>query len=100
MADAGLDDQKLFRYADRVSLESIIRATSDRWVEVYNPRLDRWEQEKLKDLVASAPRAHRFQTAFTQAGRTTIVNGCTSGCPGAPNPCGCSSRRAISPLSL
>ena len=73
MADAGLDDQKLFRYADRVSLEFIIRATSDRWVEVYNPRLDRWEQEKLKDLVASAPRAHRFQTAFTHAGRTTIV---------------------------
>ena len=73
VADAGLDDQKLFRYADRVSLEFIIRATSDRWVEVYNPRLDRWEQEKLKDLVASAPRAHRFQTAFTHAGRTTIV---------------------------
>lgn len=73
VADAGLDDQKLFRYADRVSLEFIIRATSDRWVEVYNPRLDRWEREKLKDLVASAPRAHRFQAAFTHAGRTTIV---------------------------
>ena len=73
VGDAGLDDQKLFRYADRVGLEFIIRATSDRWVEVYNPRLDRWELEKLKDLVASAPRAHRFQTAFTHAGRTTIV---------------------------
>ena len=73
VADAGLDDQKLFRYADRFGLEFIIRATSDRWVDVYNPRLDRWEREKLKDLVASAPRAHRFQTAFTHAGRTTVV---------------------------
>jgi hypothetical protein len=73
VADAGLDDKKLFRYADRLGLEFIIRATSDRWVDVYNPRLDRWEREKLKDLVASAPRAHRFQTAFTHAGRTTVV---------------------------
>jgi len=73
VADAGLDDQKLFRYADRLGLEFVIRATSNRWVEVYNPRLDRWEREKLKDLVASAPRAHRFQTAFTHAGRTTVV---------------------------
>jgi hypothetical protein len=73
VADAGLDDQKIFRYADSLGLEFIIRATSDRWVDVYNHRLDRWEQEKLKDLVATAPRAHRFQTAFAHAGHTTLV---------------------------
>jgi hypothetical protein len=73
VTDAGLDDQKLFRYADRVGLEFVIRGSSNRWVEVYNSRLERWEPEKLKDLVASAPRAHRFETAFTHAGRTTIV---------------------------
>jgi hypothetical protein len=73
VADAGLDDQKLFRYADGLGLEFIIRASSKRWVEVYNPRLTRWEPEMLKDLVDSAPRAYRFETAFTHAGRTTLV---------------------------
>ena len=73
VADAGLDDQKLFHYADRLGLEFIIRASSKRWVEVYNPRLERWEREMLRDLVETAPHAHRFQTAFRHAGRTTIV---------------------------
>ncbi len=73
VADAGLDDQKLFRYAAEVGLEFIIRASSKRWVDVYNPRLKCWERELLKDLVDTAPRAHRFETAFTHAGRTTVV---------------------------
>ena len=73
VADAGLDDQKLFRYADRLDLEFVIRATSDRQVDVYNSRLDRWEREKLKDLAATVPRTYRFETAFTHAGRTTVV---------------------------
>ena len=74
VADAGLDDQKLFRYANRLGLEFVIRASAKRWVEVYNPRRECWEPEMLEDLVASAPRAYRFQTAFTHAGRTTLVN--------------------------
>jgi Transposase DDE domain len=73
VADAGLDDQKLFHYADCLGLEFIIRASSNRRVEVYNPRLERCENEMLRDLVDTAPRAHRFQTAFTHAGRTTLV---------------------------
>jgi hypothetical protein len=73
VADAGLDDQKLFRYADHLGLEFIIRASSNRRVEVYNPRLERWESEMLRDLVDTTPRAYRFETAFTHAGRTTLV---------------------------
>jgi len=73
VADAGLDDQKLFRYAGRLGLEFVIRGSSKRRVEVYNPWLERWESELLKDLVDSAPRAYRFETAFTHAGRTTLV---------------------------
>jgi hypothetical protein len=73
VGDAGLDDQKFYAYAGQCDLEFIIRATHNRWVEVYNPRLDRWEKEKLKDLVATVPRAFSFRTSFTHAGRTRIV---------------------------
>lgn len=73
VADAGLDDQKMFAYAGQCGLEFIFRGSYDRWVEVYNPHLDRWEEEKLKDLVATMPQAFRFQTSFTHAGRTRIA---------------------------
>ena len=73
VADAGLDDQKMFAYAGQCGLEFVIRASHDRWVEVYNPRLDRWEEEKLKDLVATMPQAFRFKATFTHAGRTQVA---------------------------
>jgi len=73
VADAGLDDRKLFSYADRCRLEFVIRASHDRWVEVYNPRLQRWELEKLKALAATLPQSFHFDTRFTHAGRTTRV---------------------------
>jgi hypothetical protein len=41
VADAGLDDRKIFTWIDSVDAEFIIRACHDRSVEVYNERLDR-----------------------------------------------------------
>jgi len=37
----------MFALAEKYDLEFITHATSERWVEVYNERLKRWEQEKL-----------------------------------------------------
>jgi hypothetical protein len=73
VADAGLDDQKMFSFAGQCDLQFIIRSSHDRWVEVYNPRLDSWEEEKLKDLVATVPQTYCFKTTFTHAGRTRVV---------------------------
>jgi hypothetical protein len=73
VADAGLDDQKMFAFAGQCDLEFVFRASHNRWVEVYNPHLDRWEEEKLKDLVATVPQAYCFKTTFTHAGRTRVV---------------------------
>ncbi len=49
VGDAGLDDQKIFHQMDLVQAEFIIRACHNRLVEVYNDRLDRWEEELLED---------------------------------------------------
>jgi hypothetical protein len=42
----------------------------ERIVEVYNDRLDRWETEKLQDLVESVPYQATFQVLFKHAGET------------------------------
>jgi hypothetical protein len=73
LADAGLDDQKLYRYADICNLEFITRATKERSIEVYNARLERWEEEELQDLAATAPGQVRFESAFTHAGTSVPV---------------------------
>lgn len=73
VGDAGLDDQKIFRQVDRVHAEFIIRASHDRRVEVYNERLDRWEDELLNDLTATVPLPLRLQVAFTHARKVSIV---------------------------
>lgn len=73
VGDAGLDDQKIFRQVDRVHAEFIIRATHDRRVEVYNERLDRWENELLHDLTATVPLPLRLQVAFTHARKVSVV---------------------------
>jgi hypothetical protein len=47
VADAVLDDQKIYRWIASVKGEFIIRAYHSRAVEVYNESLDRWEKEAL-----------------------------------------------------
>ncbi len=69
VADSGLDDQKVFAQVERVHGEFVIRACHDRRVEVYNPRLKRWESELLFDLVESVPFAFEQRVVFTHARR-------------------------------
>jgi hypothetical protein len=74
VADAGLDDRKIFDWMDKADAEFVIRASHlERKVEVYNPRLDRWEPETLQDLVDTVPFEATFQVAFTHAGRTRLA---------------------------
>ena len=69
VADAGLDDQKLF--AELAQDEFVIRASHfKRLVEVYNPRLDRWEKETLADLVDATLLTHTFKVTFSHARKT------------------------------
>lgn len=74
VADAGLDDQKIFHQMALVDAEFTIRASHDRWVEVYNDRLDRWEQELLHELTASVPLSLKFRVAFTHARKVRQVD--------------------------
>ena len=69
VGDAGLDDQKAFAQVERVHGEFVIRACHDRRVEVYNPRLKRWESELLFDLVESVPFEFEQRVVFTHARR-------------------------------
>ncbi len=73
VGDAGLDDQKLF--ASLSQDEFVIRASHlERWVEVYNDRLDRWEVEHLQDLVDTVPFTHTFRVTFTHARKKRRAN--------------------------
>lgn len=68
VGDSGLDDQRFFRLVQRLpQTHCIFRAQHNRWVEVYNERLDRWEREQLFDLAACAHLPVTFQTTFTHA---------------------------------
>lgn len=72
VADAGLDDQKLFK--ELAKDEFVIRASHlERLVEVYNDRLDRWESESLQDLVDVVPFTHTFYVTFTHARQTRLA---------------------------
>ncbi len=73
VADAGLDDQKIFAWVALVNAEFIIRACSNRTVEVYNDRLERWEKELLNDLAATVPLPLKLQVAFTHARKVRVV---------------------------
>jgi len=69
---SGGDDQKLFAFLQ--SDEFIITATHlERLVEVYNPRLKRWETEHLGDLVDCVLWQVIFQAVFQQAGRKRLA---------------------------
>lgn len=74
VADAGLDDQKIFRQIDQVRAHFTIRACHNRTVEVYNDRLDRWEEELLYDLTASVPLPVKIRVAFTHARKVRRVD--------------------------
>lgn len=70
---SGLDDQKMFVQVRNLKQEFVFRVShTERIVEVYNPRLDRWETEVLKDLVEVVPYQVTFQVLFTHAGQTHL----------------------------
>jgi len=73
VGDSGLDDQKIFHQMDLVQAEFIIRACHERKVEVYNDRLDRWEEELLDDLTATVPLPMKLRVAFTHARKVRVV---------------------------
>ena len=73
VADSGLDDQKIFRHMALVHAEFVIRACHNRKVEVYNQRLERWEEELLDDLTATVPLVLRWQVAFTHARKVRVA---------------------------
>ena len=73
VGDAGLDDQKIFHWTDLVGAEFIIRAYHNRRVEVYNERLDRWEEELLHDLTSTVPLPLKLRVAFTHARKVRVV---------------------------
>jgi len=73
VTDSVLDDQKMFALAEKHDLEFITRVTSDRWIEVYNERSDRWEQEKLMDIAATFPGRLKFKVGFIHAGKLTLA---------------------------
>ena len=73
VGDSGLDDQKMFAQVMKLEQEFIFRVSHlERIVEVYNDRLDRWETEKLQDLVESVPHQATFQVLFQHAGETRL----------------------------
>jgi hypothetical protein len=73
VADSGLDDQKVFAHLQLVDAEFIIRACHNRTVEVYNGRLDRWEEELLHDLVITVPLPLKREVTFTHARKDSVV---------------------------
>jgi hypothetical protein len=73
VGDSGLDDQKMFAQVGKLEQEFVFRVSHlERIVEVYNDRLDRWETEKLQDLVESVPHQATFQVLFKHAGKTRL----------------------------
>lgn len=73
VGDSGLDDQKMFAQVVNLQQEFIFRVSHlERIVEVYNDRLDRWETEKLQDLVECVPYQATFEVAFKHAGKTRL----------------------------
>jgi len=73
VGDSGLDDQKMFIQVENLKREFVFRVShTERIVEVYNERLDRWETEVLKDLVDVVPHQITFQVLFTHAGQSHL----------------------------
>lgn len=73
VTDSGFDDQKFFASCGHHNVEFVTRASHDRWIEVFNERLQRWEREQLKDLVSTVPGNLGFEISFTHAGKKMQV---------------------------
>lgn len=73
VTDSVMDDQKKFALAEKYHLEFITHATSERWIEVYNERLNRWEKEKLMEIAATFPGRLQFQVGFIHEGKLTVA---------------------------
>lgn len=73
VTDSVLDDQKMFAWSGKYTLEFITRATSERQIEVYNERLDHWEEEKLMEIVSTVPGQLELQVGFIHEGQLTIA---------------------------
>lgn len=73
LGDAGLDDQKMFAWVEEVDAQFIFRSCYERRIEVYNDRLDRWEEELLSDLVATVPLPVQIEVSFTHARKQRTV---------------------------
>jgi hypothetical protein len=74
VGDAGLDDQKVFAWVKQAHAEFIIRSSHERRIEVYNDRLDRWENELLSDLVETVPLPLEVKVTFAKARRKRVVD--------------------------
>jgi hypothetical protein len=74
LGDSGLDDQKIFHQVDQVEAEFIIRASHNRLVEVYNDRLQRWEEELLDELTSTVPLPLKLRAKFTHARKVHIAD--------------------------
>jgi hypothetical protein len=74
VVDSGGDDQKIFAWMNQPNVEFVIAATHlERLIEVYNPRLDRWETEHLQDLVETVPWTLTYQALFHHAGTSRLA---------------------------
>ena len=74
VGDSEFDDQKVFDQVTAVHGHFTFRVKHlERRVEVYNARLDRWEQETLGDLTASVPLETELKVSFTHARRVRKV---------------------------
>ena len=74
VGDSELDDQKVFEQVASVRGHFTFRVKHpERRVEVYNERLDRWEEEILGDLVATVPLTAEMKVTFSHARRIRRV---------------------------
>jgi len=68
------DDQKVFRWVEQMGAEFVIRALHlDRQVEVWNERLQRWEEEHLQDWVDTTCPQETLEVSFHHVGRVRRV---------------------------
>lgn len=69
LADRGFDDRKIFHFIAQRGAQFIIRVYRDRWVEVWNERLGRWEREKLIPIAETLPPMVEVEALFKSRGR-------------------------------
>lgn len=68
VGDSGLDDQKFFAYLRTLDSTFIIRVGhEERLVEVYNDRLQRWEDDSVGELIATMPPMLKLEATFQHA---------------------------------